>query len=29
MMVPNRPNMFMIYGPNSQALSGNPGLPMW
>jgi 4-hydroxyacetophenone monooxygenase len=29
MMVPNYPNMFMIYGPNSQPLSGGTGLPVW
>ncbi|WP_420638182.1 flavin-containing monooxygenase [Candidatus Poriferisocius sp.] len=29
MMVPNYPNMFMIYGPNSQPLSGGTGLPIW
>jgi 4-hydroxyacetophenone monooxygenase len=29
MMVPNFPNMFMIYGPNSQPLSGGTGLPIW
>jgi len=23
-MVPNFPNMFMLYGPNSQPLSGGP-----
>ena len=27
MMVPNFPNMFMLYGPNSQPLSGGTGLP--
>jgi 4-hydroxyacetophenone monooxygenase len=29
MMTPNFPNMFMLYGPNSQPLSGGTGLPMW
>ncbi|WP_157220217.1 flavin-containing monooxygenase [Flavisphingomonas formosensis] len=29
MMVPDFPNMFMIYGPNSQPLSGGTGLPIW
>ena len=29
MMVPNFPNMFMLYGPNSQPLSGGTGLPVW
>jgi 4-hydroxyacetophenone monooxygenase len=29
MMVPNFPNLFMIYGPNSQPLSGGTGLPIW
>lgn len=29
MMVPGYPNMFMIYGPNSQPLSGGTGLPVW
>lgn len=29
MMVPNYPNMFMLYGPNSQPLSGGTGLPIW
>lgn len=29
MMIPEFPNMFMIYGPNSQPLSGGTGLPMW
>jgi 4-hydroxyacetophenone monooxygenase len=29
MMVPNFPNMFMVYGPNSQPLSGGTGLPIW
>ena len=29
MMVPNYPNMFMLYGPNSQPLSGGTGLPVW
>jgi len=29
MMVPRFPNMFMIYGPNSQPLSGGTGLPVW
>lgn len=28
-MVPGFPNMFMIYGPNSQPLSGGTGLPAW
>jgi len=29
MMVPNYPNMWMLYGPNSQPLSGGTGLPIW
>ena len=29
LMVPNYPNMFMLYGPNSQPLSGGTGLPIW
>ena len=29
MMVPNFPNMFMLYGPNSQPVSGGTGLPIW
>jgi 4-hydroxyacetophenone monooxygenase len=29
MMVPAFPNMFMLYGPNSQPLSGGTGLPVW
>jgi len=29
MMVPKFPNMFMLYGPNSQPLSGGTGLPVW
>lgn len=29
MMVPEMPNMFMLYGPNSQPLSGGTGLPIW
>jgi 4-hydroxyacetophenone monooxygenase len=29
MMVPEFPNMFMLYGPNSQPLSGGTGLPVW
>jgi 4-hydroxyacetophenone monooxygenase len=29
MMVPHFPNMFMLYGPNSQPLSGGTGLPVW
>jgi 4-hydroxyacetophenone monooxygenase len=29
MMVPSFPNMFMLYGPNSQPLSGGTGLPVW
>jgi 4-hydroxyacetophenone monooxygenase len=29
MMVPNFPNMFTLYGPNSQPLSGGTGLPAW
>ncbi|MBM3658146.1 MAG: NAD(P)/FAD-dependent oxidoreductase [Actinobacteria bacterium] len=29
MMVPKFPNMFMLYGPNSQPLSGGTGLPIW
>lgn len=29
MMVPGFPNLFMVYGPNSQPLSGGTGLPAW
>ncbi len=29
MMVPGFPNFFMLYGPNSQPLSGGTGLPQW
>jgi 4-hydroxyacetophenone monooxygenase len=29
MMVPDFPNMFMLYGPNSQPVSGGTGLPIW
>ena len=29
MLVPNFPNMFILYGPNSQPLSGGTGLPIW
>ena len=29
MMVPDFPNMFMLYGPNSQPLSGGTSLPIW
>jgi 4-hydroxyacetophenone monooxygenase len=29
MMVPEFPNLFMLYGPNSQPLSGGTGLPQW
>jgi 4-hydroxyacetophenone monooxygenase len=29
MMVPRFPNMFMLYGPNSQPLSGGTGMPQW
>ncbi len=29
MMVPGFPNMFTLYGPNSQPLSGGTGLPIW
>ncbi len=29
MMVPEFPNMFMLYGPNSQPVSGGTGLPIW
>jgi 4-hydroxyacetophenone monooxygenase len=29
MMVPKFPNLFMLYGPNSQPLSGGTGLPIW
>jgi 4-hydroxyacetophenone monooxygenase len=29
MMVPHFPNMFVLYGPNSQPLSGGTGLPAW
>jgi 4-hydroxyacetophenone monooxygenase len=28
-MVPDFPNMFMIYGPNSQPVSGGPAQPVW
>ena len=29
MMIPDFPNLFTIYGPNSQPLSGGTGMPMW
>ena len=29
MMVPGFPNLFMIYGPNSQPVTGGTGLPSW
>jgi 4-hydroxyacetophenone monooxygenase len=29
MMVPGFPNMFTLYGPNSQPVSGGTGLPIW
>lgn len=29
MMVPQFPNMFMLYGPNSQPVSGGTSLPSW
>jgi 4-hydroxyacetophenone monooxygenase len=29
MVAPNFPNLFMLYGPNSQPLSGGTGLPIW
>jgi len=29
MMTPKFPNMFTIYGPNSQPVSGGTGLPIW
>lgn len=29
MMVPGFPNLFMLYGPNSQPLTGGTGLPQW
>ena len=29
MMVPRFPNLFMLYGPNSQPVSGGPSLPFW
>jgi 4-hydroxyacetophenone monooxygenase len=29
MMTPNFPNFFMLYGPNSQPVSGGTGLPIW
>jgi 4-hydroxyacetophenone monooxygenase len=28
-MVPGFPNMFMLYGPNSQPVSGGTSLPAW
>lgn len=28
-LAPEFPNLFMIYGPNSQPVSGGTGLPMW
>lgn len=29
MMVPDFPNLFMLYGPNSQLLTGGTGFPQW
>lgn len=29
MMMPRFPNMFMLYGPNSQPMTGGTGLPQW
>ena len=29
MMVPSFPNLFMLYGPNSQPVSGGISLPSW
>ena len=29
MMVPRFPNFFMLYGPNSQPVSGGTGVPIW
>jgi 4-hydroxyacetophenone monooxygenase len=29
MLIPDFPNMFTLYGPNSQPLSGGTGLPIW
>lgn len=29
MMMPRFPNLFMLYGPNSQPLTGGTGLPQW
>jgi len=29
MMVPEFPNLFMSYGPNSQPLTGGTGMPQW
>lgn len=29
MTMPGFPNMFMLYGPNSQPVAGNSGLPTW
>jgi 4-hydroxyacetophenone monooxygenase len=29
MMVPEFPNLFMLYGPNSQPLTGGTGMPAW
>ncbi|MEZ4333654.1 MAG: NAD(P)/FAD-dependent oxidoreductase [Myxococcota bacterium] len=29
LMVPRFPNFFMLYGPNSQPVSGGTGLPIW
>lgn len=29
MMVPNFPNLFILYGPNSQPVSGGPAQPAW
>ena len=28
-MVPHFPNLFMLYGPNSQPVSGGTGVPIW
>jgi len=29
MLVPNFPNMFTVYGPNAQPVSGGTSLPSW
>ena len=29
MMVPDFPNLFILYGPNSQPISGGPAQPVW